>query len=164
MPQVVTRRIALCSDDVDCRDLVELGYADHFVRHAVELGVDPITAIQMCTINPAEAYRVDDRVGVLAPGRIADVVLVNGLSGFRVHAVLQQLNLEIKRNSDRVAAFSGDTVVRSSAGSHRWRGRMTGKPSAHGSVSDWWWVPATTLKSGLHTCDGNSCDTIVPCL
>jgi adenine deaminase len=88
MPQMATRRIALCSDDVDCRDLVELGYADHFVRRAVELGVDPITAIQMCTINPAEAYRVDHLVGSLTPGRIADVVLVDDLTGFQVDTVI----------------------------------------------------------------------------
>ena len=83
-----TRRISLCSDDLDCTDLVELGYADHFVRHAIELGVDPISAIQMCTINPAEAYRVDDQVGILAPGRSADVVLVRDLTNFQVDGVI----------------------------------------------------------------------------
>ena len=83
-----TRRISLCSDDLDCTDLVELGYADHFVRHAVELGVDPISAIQMCTINPAEAYRVDDQIGILAPGRCADVVLVKDLTDFQVGGVI----------------------------------------------------------------------------
>jgi adenine deaminase len=104
MPQVVTRRIALCSDDVDCTDLVELGYADHFVRHAIELGVDPITAIEMCTINPAEAYRVDDRVGVLAPGRIADVVLVNDLTSFQVDTVIADGRVVV-RDAALIAPF-----------------------------------------------------------
>ena len=91
-----TRRISLCSDDLDCTDLVELGYADHFVRHAIELGIDPITAIQMCTINPAEAYRVDDQVGILAPGRTADVVLVKDLTAFRVDSVIANGEIVVK--------------------------------------------------------------------
>lgn len=87
-PQMETARIALCSDDTDCTDLVELGYGDHFVRHAVELGVDPITAIQMCSINAATAYRVEDQVGIIAPGRSADVVLVRDLTRFQVDTVV----------------------------------------------------------------------------
>ena len=54
-----SNHISLCTDDVDCTDLTELGYADHLVRYAVELGVDPITAVQMCTINPAKAYGLE---------------------------------------------------------------------------------------------------------
>jgi adenine deaminase len=106
MPQMSTRRIALCSDDTDCTDLVELGYVDHFVRHAVELGVDPITAIQMCTINPAEAYRVDDQVGILAPGRIADVVLVKDLTGYQIDTVIADGQIVV-RNGALVAPFEG---------------------------------------------------------
>jgi adenine deaminase len=104
MPHMPTRRIALCSDDTDCTDLVEFGYMDAFVRHAVELGVDPITAIQMCTINPAEAYRVDDRVGILAPGRIADVVLVQDLNDFRVDTVIAD-GVVVVRDGSLVAPF-----------------------------------------------------------
>ena len=66
------------------------------MRHAIELGIDPITAIQMCTINPAEAYRVDDQVGILAPGRTADVVLVKDLTAFRVDSVIANGEIVVK--------------------------------------------------------------------
>jgi adenine deaminase len=118
MPQIATRRVALCSDDVDCTDLLELGHADHFVRHAIELGVDPITAVQMCTINPAEAYRVDDRVGALAPGRIADVVLVRDLTAFEIDSVIADGEIVV-RNGMLVAPFN--TVAYPEAFQHTMR-------------------------------------------
>jgi adenine deaminase len=55
---------------------------------AVGEGVDPMVAIQMATINCAEAYRIDDRVGSIAPGRIADILIVEDLDGFGVHQVI----------------------------------------------------------------------------
>ncbi len=73
--RVDTRRITLAADDISVEDLVEKGYMDHIVNRAIELGIDPIKAIQMVTINPAEHLRLDDRIGLLAPGRYADIVL-----------------------------------------------------------------------------------------
>lgn len=81
-------RVSLCTDDIDCTDLARLGYMDDLVRHAIKLGVDPITAVQMCTINPARTYLVDHEVGMIAPGREADIVLVKDLTRFTVDRVI----------------------------------------------------------------------------
>jgi adenine deaminase len=83
-----TRRLCLCTDDLDCSDITELGLIDYLVRYVIRLGVDPITAIQMGTLNAAEAYRVDHLVGAIAPGRMADILLVSDLAKFRVDAVI----------------------------------------------------------------------------
>ncbi|MCS7128888.1 MAG: adenine deaminase [Desulfurococcaceae archaeon] len=69
------RRVALVADDISVEDLVERGYLDYIVNKAISYGVDPVKAIQMVTINPAERLRLDDKIGVLAPGRYADIVL-----------------------------------------------------------------------------------------
>jgi adenine deaminase len=81
------RRLGLCADDVDCTDLVELGHMDHYVRYAIELGIEPLQAIQMATLIPAEAFRVDHLVGSLTPGRVADVLLVDDLRAFAIRQV-----------------------------------------------------------------------------
>jgi adenine deaminase len=60
---------------------------DHLVRYAIAQGVEPVQAIQMTTLTPAEAFRVDHWVGSLAPGRIADLLLVDDLRAFTVQQV-----------------------------------------------------------------------------
>ncbi len=82
------RRTSFCTDDVTATDILAKGHLDHVVRLAIEAGVDPMTAIQMATINSAEAYRIDDKIGSISPGRIADILLVNNLSDFRVDKVI----------------------------------------------------------------------------
>jgi adenine deaminase len=81
-----TRRVALCSDDADATTLVEVGHIDNMVRQIIRSGIDPVTAIQMATLNGAEALRLDDRIGGIGPGRLADFLLVEDLSDFTVHA------------------------------------------------------------------------------
>ncbi len=81
------RRIAFCSDDVTASDVLRLGHLDAMVRAAVGLGVDPVSAIQMATLNCAELYHIDDLVGSITPGRIADIVLLDDLKKFRVTRV-----------------------------------------------------------------------------
>jgi imidazolonepropionase-like amidohydrolase len=44
----------------------------------VELGVSPMETIQAATLWPARFLRAEDRIGVLAPRRYADVILVRG--------------------------------------------------------------------------------------
>jgi adenine deaminase len=80
------RRVALCSDDADATTLVQVGHVDNMVRQIIRSGVDPVTAIQMATLNGAEALRLDDRIGGIGPGRLADFLLVEDLSEFTVHA------------------------------------------------------------------------------
>ncbi len=84
----LSRRVSFCTDDVTAKDLVEKGHVDHLVRLAIKAGVDPMTAIQMGTINSAEAYRIDHLVGSISPGRIADILLVDNPSSFNVQAVI----------------------------------------------------------------------------
>lgn len=84
----LARRVSFCTDDVTAKDVVEKGHVDHLVRLAIASGVDPMTAIQMGTINSAEAYRIDHLVGSISPGRIADILLVDNPATFGVHTVI----------------------------------------------------------------------------
>jgi len=82
------RRTSFCTDDVTASEVLEKGHLDNVVRKAIKSGIAPITAIQMATINSAEAYRIDDRIGSISPGRIADILFVDDLTEFNVRQVM----------------------------------------------------------------------------
>ena len=81
-------RIAFCTDDVTASDVLRHGHLDRLVRMAIAAGVEPVTAIQMATINCAQMYRIDHLVGSIAPGRIADVLIVDSPERFDVKQVI----------------------------------------------------------------------------
>lgn len=82
------RRFLLCTDDSHSATLVQEGHMDRVVRHAIAQGLRPVTAIQMATINTAEHFGVSRDLGMIAPGRFADILLVPDLVNFRPMAVM----------------------------------------------------------------------------
>lgn len=99
------RRVSFCTDDVTATDVIEKGHVDNLVRLAIAEGVEPMVAIQMATINSAEAYRIDHMVGSISPGRIADILFVDSPENFKVEGVITngrlvaengKLNYELK--------------------------------------------------------------------
>ena len=83
-----TRRCSMVSDDIDALHISRFGHLDHKVRMAIAAGVDPVAAIQMVTLNPAENFHLDDRLGSIAPGRDADIVFLSSLEQCSVERVL----------------------------------------------------------------------------
>ena len=93
LPQLVdagvdTRLCLLCTDDCHPETLVGDGHMDRVLRTAVELGLDPVTALQMCTINCAEYFGLAHDLGSVTPGKCADIVLLDNLRDFRARAVI----------------------------------------------------------------------------
>lgn len=82
------RRISFCTDDVVASDILVRGHLDNMVRMAISMGISPMAAIQMATINGADALRIDEKVGSISPGRSADILIVNDLREFRIEAVI----------------------------------------------------------------------------
>ena len=83
-----SRHFILVTDDSHAGTLTSEGHMDRVLRHAIEQGLDPVTAIQMMTINTAEHFGVSKEIGMIAPGRWADVVLVDDLKNFRADVVV----------------------------------------------------------------------------
>jgi adenine deaminase len=83
-----SRRFCFVADDLHPLDIRGRGHLDFMLRKAVELGLNPLTAIQLATLNPAEYFGLKDR-GVVAPGYRADLVILSDLEGFRVERVFK---------------------------------------------------------------------------
>jgi adenine deaminase len=83
-----SRRFMLVTDDSHAGTLTHEGHMDRVLRHAIEQGLNPVTAIQMMTINTAEHFGVAREMGMIAPGRWADVVLAKDLNNFKAEMVI----------------------------------------------------------------------------
>lgn len=79
-------RTMLCTDDRHPEDLLREGHLDAIIRKAVEKGVKPAHAIQMCTINTANYFGLKD-YGAVAPGYHADIVVLSDFIDFTVEQV-----------------------------------------------------------------------------
>jgi adenine deaminase len=82
------RRFILCTDDSHSGTLVNEGHMDRVLRHAIAQGLAPITALQMMTLNTAEHFGVSRDVGLIAPGRYADIVITSDLPNFAAEIVI----------------------------------------------------------------------------
>lgn len=78
-----SRRCLLSGDDVQAKTAINKGHLDNSIRICIDEGLNPITAIQMATLNPAEYCGLNDR-GAIAPGRRADMVVFENLEDFAV--------------------------------------------------------------------------------
>jgi len=103
---VETRHIMLVTDDLSPIDLVK-GYIDRLVKAVIDEGYDPVTAIQMATINPAAYFHLDHSIGFIAPGFNADVVLFEDLDEVKVKKVISNGKIVAKNGkfTERIIAW-----------------------------------------------------------
>ena len=87
-------RVFFVTDDRDPQDLTTRGHIDSMVRRAIKLGLDPIEAIRLASYNTAQYFRLFDR-GAIAPGFVADLVVLDDLAEFHVESVYKDGKLAI---------------------------------------------------------------------
>jgi adenine deaminase len=90
------RRITFCTDDKHPGDILKEGHIDYNVRKAIAMGVDPLSAIKMATINTAECYYLRD-IGAIAPGYDADLIVLDDLESFIIKEVYKKGKLVAKK-------------------------------------------------------------------
>jgi adenine deaminase len=82
------RRFCFVSDDLHPQEIRQRGHLNFIIRKAIDLGLNPVRAIQMATLNPAEYLGLKDR-GAVAPGFRADLAILNDLEGFELDKVFK---------------------------------------------------------------------------
>ena len=80
------KRCMFVVDDRSCVDLLRDGDIDAVVRKAIKRGLDPVRAIQLATINPAEYFRLNG-LGAIAPGYQANLIVIDELSNLPIDMV-----------------------------------------------------------------------------
>ena len=83
-----SRHFILVTDDSHSETLVNEGHMDRVLRYTIAQGAPPITAIQMMTLNTATHFGVARNVGLIAPGRYADIILSRDLPEFKADMVI----------------------------------------------------------------------------
>lgn len=102
-----TSECSLSTDGVWPGDLLEEGYVDEVVRRAIDAGIPPIEALRMATLAPARHFGFEDR-GTLAPGSVADVVLLDDLDTVAVDTVLAEGEVVVRGGETLVEPQSSD--------------------------------------------------------
>ncbi len=82
------RRCLFVTDDRFPNDLIDEGHIDYIVRMAIREGLDPITAIQIATLNAAEYFGLHDR-GAITPGRRADLAVFDDFKTLKIKKVFR---------------------------------------------------------------------------
>ncbi|MBI4676707.1 MAG: adenine deaminase, partial [Elusimicrobia bacterium] len=83
-----SRKCLFVTDDRHLEDILTQGHIDHIVRSAIKLGVEPIRAIQMASINAAEYFGLKD-LGAVAPGYRADLIVFDDLKRLNISRVIK---------------------------------------------------------------------------
>jgi adenine deaminase len=80
--------LSFCTDDKDADQIKNEGHINYNVSKAISIGVPPIKAIQMATINTARHFHIEDEIGSVTPGRLADILLVRDLNQIKPTKVI----------------------------------------------------------------------------
>jgi adenine deaminase len=117
LPLVTDKTFQRCMfvvDDRSCLDLLRDGDIDAVVRKAIRLGLEPVRAIQLATINPAEYFRRQG-LGAIAPGYAANLIVLNDLPELKIEQVFYRGRLVAKEGrplfpTPKFSGGLGDTV------------------------------------------------------
>lgn len=99
-----SRRFVFCSDDRHPADLRHKGHMDFIVKKAISAGLNPIEAIKIATLNAAECLGLSN-LGAIAPGKCADLVIVDDLNEFKVLEVYKDGQL-VAQNGELLQDFT----------------------------------------------------------
>jgi len=97
-----SRRAILATDDMLAEDIARTGHMNDIIRRTIRQGIHPLEAIQMATINAATWQGFTD-IGVLAPGKLADIAVIDG--------ALEDMNVSMVFLAGELVARDGELLI-----------------------------------------------------
>ncbi len=111
------RQFLFVSDDRHPADILGEGNIDFMVRLAIEQGLDPITALQIASLNAAQYFGLRD-LGAIAPGYRADIAVLDGLDGLNVVKVIKDGKL-VAEDGEFIAQQKSAPAAKQKFDAHR---------------------------------------------
>lgn len=105
-----SHRFCFCTDDKLINDLITEGSINYNIRLAINNGIEPITAIQMATINAANCHNLP-YLGAIAAGYQADIVFLKDLETVEISKVLKNGEIVVENGVRNEAAFHKQAEV-----------------------------------------------------
>jgi len=96
-------RLAIATDGIGPEELATGGYMEFLAQKAINLGFDPVRAVQMATVNVARHFAIDDDIGGIAPGKYADIAIIPDLKTIKAEYVI---------SNGRVIARDGQLLIK----------------------------------------------------
>lgn len=96
-----TSNLMFCTDDKHAREIQVEGHINYNISRAIELGLDPMKSVQMATVNTAKHFRMEDEIGSITPGRLADIILVEDWHDMKPDIVIFEGNV-VAQNGELV--------------------------------------------------------------
>ncbi|WOO87795.1 adenine deaminase C-terminal domain-containing protein [Mollicutes bacterium LVI A0039] len=81
-------QISFCTDDISIVDLIEKGSINNIIKKGIKQGYEPELLLKMATLNAARAYNINN-IGAIAPGYVADIVILDNLEEFKINSVIK---------------------------------------------------------------------------
>ena len=112
-----TDNLLFCTDDKHVNDIAKEGHISRNIQLAIDLGLDPVKAIKIATLNTAKHFRIEHKLGSLTPGRLADLVLLEDLKKIKPAHVFKDGRLVasdgklIQEQSGSYPGFMSSTVA-----------------------------------------------------
>lgn len=99
--QLPIDNLMYCTDDKHVNDIAREGHISFNVQKSIEIGLDPVKAIKIATLNAAKHFRLEHEIGSLTPGRYADIVLLKDLKTIKPVLVMKDGRVVADENGAR---------------------------------------------------------------
>lgn len=107
-------RLMWCTDDRHANDILGEGHIDYLIKRAIKGGLDPVAAIQIATVNPSVYFGLH-KLGAIAPGRRADLLVISDLEEFEIKKVYCGGRLAAEQGEVREEASGKDPEMHGSS-------------------------------------------------
>lgn len=92
-------RVMFATDDKHPNDLLHGGHIDYIIKEAISMGVDPIIAIKVASHHAARYFLMNNK-GAIAPGYLADFVLIDNFRNFDIQMVIKKGNVVFQKGKE----------------------------------------------------------------